>query len=384
MKNKKLGFITFHYNHNYGTALQTYALQYVINHFDNITAEIINFYYPWNRGFSDVSSHLLYKPSSVDVPSQLNDNEVRIIYKNQIENRFNLFESFYKKYYALSKPYNSWNKIFSDPPLYDIYISGGDQIWNTVLFLYDSVQFPYFLGFTTNPNKISYGTGMYPGQNRDNKKINLEFKTIVLLQQFKNIMVRDKNGADILKKYLNQPVDVVLDPTLLLVISDYFPLMNEPVIKINEPFIFIYSISSNHENVNENTLIRISQKYNKKIVLINSNLPVNNEYVITLIETGPSEWLWLCFNAWAVITNSFHGLAFSILFNKPFVCIGSDERKITLLDTLELTEYIVNSYNEMFEKFNNFNIDFTHANELLEKERKRCKTLLKEAIEMCK
>jgi len=377
----KIGIITHHNNHNYGATLQAWALSNSINKLTNSnTAEFINYYLPELRGFSHPASHLLYKHYSEKEKLKNEFNDLREKFINEIEERYRLFELFYKENMIFSKPYNNWSELLSNPPKYDIYITGGDNMLDTVKWVFDSVQYPHLFAFTNNPNKIAYGTGMYSGL----MDYNIEFKTLVLLRQYRKIMLREENGANILKKYLNNPIDVVIDSSLLPDVSDYLSLIKKPFYDIRESYIFIYSIASNTNDVNEQTIMEISKKYKKKIILVNSSIPINNEYVTTLIDTGPSEWLCLIKNADVVITNSFHGAAFSILFNRPFIVIGKDLRKITLLNTLKLSEYNVNTIDEMLYKFNDINVNFTLPNEILDNERIRCKNLLTEAIEMCR
>jgi hypothetical protein len=376
----KIGIITSHNNHNYGASIQAWALAHTVNQITNSqTTEFIDFVSE-SRGFSCEVSHILYPPSLLSMPSSVKNNDAREIYKNEIEERYRLFELFCEKHMIFSKSYKSWTEIHSDPPEYDIYLTGGDQIWDTVTWSFDSAQYPFLLAFTNCPNKIAYGTGMYHGA--DNYR--LEFKTLVLLRQYKRIMVREDYGAKVLRRYLNQPIDVVLDPSLLSSTDDYGSIMKKPELDINEGYIFVYSLTCYKETPDERILTEIAKKYKKKIILVSSGMPINNDYVTTLIGAGPAEFLWLCANSDAIIANSFQALVFSILFNRPFFSVISDARKNTLLNTLKLSGRILNTFNEIYDRYNDIKVDFTLANELLEKERIRCRNLLKEAIEMCK
>jgi len=119
------------------------------------------------------------------------------------------------------------------------------------------------------------------------------------------------------------------------------------------------------------------------IVLINSSIPIFSDCVTTLTATGPAEWLWLIQNAEAIISSSFHGVAFSLIYNKPFFCVGEDTRKRSLLDSIGLSHRIIQNFKELPDSFENFYLDFKKANILLKNERERSLKLLQSALDIC-
>jgi len=379
---KRAGIITWHYPHNFGTMLQAVALQTTINNIrKDVIAEIID-YIDYNeldgKGYSNFGTHMLYKPT-IYTPSYY--RTAREIYIDELNKRYELFEAFKKKYINLSTNFTDIEDLAVNC-IYDIYISGGDQIWNNDIRSYESI-FQHMLGFTNNPNKFAYGCGMAAFRM---EPYALDFHYLPLLRVYKKFMVRESVGATTLKKYFNTDVDVVLDPVLLLNVEEHQPFVHKLKYNTEIPYIFAYIFGLENENMDER-LIYILTEYTKrhrcKILLASNRIPINNEYITTLTAIGPSEWLWLVQNADAVITDSFHGTAFSIIYNRPFISIFRDGRKSTLLNLLGLSDRLIGSYEDLFQADLKLHIDFTNANILLEKERKRCKKLLKEAIDMC-
>jgi hypothetical protein len=340
--------------------------------------EVIDYYKPHEVFFAHEVSHMLYQPHE-STPKHF--VEAREQFLNEINERFQMFESFYNEEMKNSpQSYKHYSDLCHDCPEYDVYMTGADQVWNTVEWWFDKAQYPYFLGFTQSPNKIAYGCGMYWRQAY--KPYRMEFETLTLLKQYKRIMVREEMGAKVLRKYLNQPVDVVVDPSLLLDKNDYSPLCVRPEAEINEPYIFaFYPISG---NVQFEPLTTIAKRTGKKIISVNTGIPINNEHITTIVNAGPSQWLWLIKNADAVITSSFHAVAFSLIFNIPFAAVNKDERKRTILKTVGLDEHIFDTTAQFVSKNIDISVDFTGVDNLLEAERAKSRSLLKDAIESCR
>ena len=387
---KRVGIMTWFFFHNYGAMLQAYATHYAIDAIcPDTDTELINFIPEGRTKCSGVGTHILYENPPMEYA------KARDMYLDDLNKRMELFESFKHEFMKLSETNYTDNKHLSAGCDYDVYLSGSDQIWNTSLVKsYDAV-FPYMLGFTNNPNKISYGCGMAP---RTQEPFELDFKYVQLLKPYKNFMMRENVAADTLKRYFDTPVDVILDPTLLLEAKEYQPLVRKPVYDIESSYIFSYILGRHNGNLDgelTEILTEFAKKHKKKIYLAYNGIPINNEFVTTLTSIGPCEWLWLIQNTDLVVTTSFHATAFSIIYNRPFICIFPDQRKTTLLDKVGFGDQTT-----LFEKVDNrglkidkfrkmltlnvdYSLDYTIANKLLTEERDRCRALLKDAIDSC-
>lgn len=375
----RVGVMTLRF-HNYGTILQALGLQHILIQLlksSTIDVEMINCYANRADEGSSPATHLLYKPAP---ETQRRYAEARELFLDHVEYRRQLFRSFVEQHIKLSEYYKDFRSLKS--AIYDVYITGGDQTMS-LLSYYNKEQFPYLLAFTDSKNKIAYGCGMHKDAT---KPFRIEFMSLPLLSQYKKIMVRETLGAETLSRYLNRTIEVVLDPVLLLNAEDYLPFMTKPAVKINDNYIFAYFLNVDDNNDHERLiclLTEFARKEQKKILLVSSNIPINNEFVTTVVEAGPAEWLWLMANAENILTNTYHGAAFAVLFNKPFYAVGKDARKADLLDTLGLSGHL-GPLDDLQNRHGRLEVDYSAVNGFLHREQARCKKLLKESVEMCK
>lgn len=378
---KKVGIITFHRYHNYGAVLQAYATANAIQKFSNYEPEIIDYY---QKSELEIWHYVLYKTG---YPSNLKRYFLyRFLYRRKITSRFNKFEEFIDKNLKLSPRYSTPEELQNNIPNYDIYMSGSDQIWNYVFAKYSyscndvilgsKLMLPYYLNFTDSNNKISYASSMgdcikYPIPNR------------CFIKKYKKILVREEKQKKALRKYLNRDdIEQVLDPTLLLDFNDYKNIVITP--NISDKYIFAYLFDYNKkEYKNALKLLKLLSKALKlKVIMASNTVPVNSGKIETRIDVSPGEWLGLIKNAELVITNSFHGTAFSINFNTPFFTISKDTRKDTILNMTGLQSRSITD-KENINKLLDYKLDFKKANERLEKQRDLSKKLLKDALDSC-
>ena len=217
---------------------------------------------------------------------------------------------------------------------YDILIVNSDQTWRK----FDNHFYDYgFLKFAQNWNipKFIYGASL----GYDYWPLNSKVETIAkkLLKQFSGISVREKGSVNLVKKHLGIEPVFVIDPTLLIDKKSYLNLIKNYKSNINyENFIFSYKIVK--EKNMENFIIKSSKKLKYKIY----NYPLNNHSTI-------EEFLYQTFKCKAVVTNSYHGVIFSIIFNKPFVAFNfkrsAKERLISLGKLLGVRKRVF-EYNE--------------------------------------
>lgn len=312
MNKKKIGIITFDWATNYGAVLQAYALQSFLQ----------------KRGF--FVEIIKYKPARVILIQYLvwlKKMKLQLFYKELL---FKLFRSRYLIYSTKSFYTNhSLIEIGSD---YDVYICGSDQIWNTY-FLNNAEGkrkvLSYFLNFVSDTKKrIAYATS-FGAVVLDKYDKSLLLKPLTM---FSVIGVRENTAKDIISQ-LGLNSQVVLDPTCLLKGSDYIEMFNLKVNKQNNILTYVL-----HDHPLSNSIIEYhTLKYNKVE-------QVKSFYSII-------KWLTSIFNSDYIITNSFHGTVFAILFHIPFIVIliegsGMNDRLLTLLSNLNLLSRVVYDYDE--------------------------------------
>lgn len=293
------GTLTFHRTTNYGALFQTYALQKVLlsKGYDN---EIIDYRSSVLENRYKKKSLLFYAR-----PKQL----AKVILQNAyIRDNRKKFNEFAEKHIRISADSYFSDTITSADDIYDHIIVGSDQVWNGECMGWDPV---YMLDFASYGKKNSYAasfgvTSVPPEKENWYRKY---------FESFSHVSLREESGMKLFNQLSEIPSTVVLDPTLLLSQSDWHNLANEVPKQKQGRYILLYVLKET------NSIIRIARNLSNKwkipVVYVNDRLfgvrGFDNRFY-----TSPCEWLNLFMNASFVVTNSFHGTAFSINLNKPF------------------------------------------------------------------
>lgn len=196
---------------------------------------------------------------------------------------------------------------------FDLVMVGSDQVWNYENTSFDKV---YFLDFRINKfRKISYAASF----GRDNIPEKIQSEIINLLESFDMIGVRESSGKRIINSKINKQVSVTLDPTLLLSSKEWyeeFPLIRKPKV---DKYLLVYTIG--HDKNLDKVALLFAAKNDLKLVRIMRDF--RDEFRLSEKHKNPNveEFLSLINNASYIITNSFHGVAFSVNFKKISLCI---------------------------------------------------------------
>jgi hypothetical protein len=313
----KVGIITFHKVNNYGAVLQAYALQKTIQNL-GVECDIINY------SRKNVRDILLWQKNKIisilkgkpDRQGYSNLEFVTMVLTTIFFNNKAVagkFETFRKRY-RLSRAVNS-DTIKALNPEYDLFISGSDQVWNCGRVILDK---NYLLGFVTDREKkgsyaASFGIKEIPG------KYIKAYKE--LLSQVKYLSVREAAGADLTRELIHREAKVVLDPTLLLRKEEWAALTDSKPKK--EEVIIVYMLEYS------DSLLQFARELSRRVncPLRLLNQPFHHKVKEECCtDVGPMEWLFEIQNAKYVVTNSFHGTAFSINFNRNFYVEIAEER----------------------------------------------------------
>lgn len=361
----KIAILTLPLHTNYGGILQCYALQTVLERqgYDvkvltkplyTRTYYIIWFFAIIKRFFKRI--FLGEKISILYAPYQL---EIKNVRKNT-----NLFIDRYIHKYLTRSLSKKISKKF------DAIIVGSDQVWRAK---YVNVE-DYFLSFLEDEKikRIAYAASFGVDNISEYSPEQLE-KCIHLLRKFDYVSVRELSGVNICHRYFNINAIQLLDPTLLLAPNDYLSLIDKKNVK--EPL--------------GNMLVYILDKTDEKVQLVNKiaaerglvpfwiGIENKNESLSTgySVKISVEQWLYSFEKADFVFTDSFHGCAFSILFNKQFIVIGNKERGMSrftsLLSIFQLDERLIYSKNDYENRIINLStdIDYKIINNILNIER---------------
>lgn len=369
---KKIDIITLHKVPNYGSVLQTYASEIVFQELGYDT-EIIDYCpdrFKTNNRLDDEYKRFSFKYKNCMIKMMFS-----IIMKKSLRKQQIIFDGFLDKYVNLSERYNSYEELLKAPPEADIYCTGSDQVWNTKTNGF--VEYPFYLAFVKN-NKKKIGFSVSFGRT----KLEAEEKKAVkpLLEEYSGIGVREKSGVFVLNELGIDNCYNTLDPTLT-VNRDYWTSIVSKVQMQYSDYILIYEFNNSEkinvvaEKLSKKTglkIIRISYWYHKKY---------KNQECIVLPTV--EEFLWLINNATYIITNSFHAVAFSTIFQKKFLAIAPKAFSVRIGDYLKLIgledRYI--SSEDQFEKCLE-NINYDEVTKILDFEINNTLSYLKKITKM--
>ena len=345
---KKVGIITIVNVNNYGAELQAFAtfrkLQLM-----GYNAEIINYLYykDWryidskmSRSFNSMSikGKIIYF-AKYRVASFVLNKILPLICKD-VKQRIANFNSFHQHNTRFSKLYKSMKDLYADTPIYDVYMVGSDQVWNPNAS--SSIE-PYFLTFAPHSAlTVSYASSFGVSKIENNSIAN---RIKLGLSSIKTISVRESSGVNLVKELTGRTAQLVCDPTLLLNKSEWTMFM-KPVSNMPQRYVLIYQLSESDAIVKLATRIGKQEQIPVYRICKRAFKVKKDKGVVNILNAGPSEFLSLITNASFIITNSFHGTAFSINFDVPFYTVVSAKKKNnnrmeSLLDYVGLGKRIV-------------------------------------------
>lgn len=343
MKQEKAYILAYQKATNYGAVLQIYALKKVLEK-NNISVKVIDYIPQWMK------------------VTLKNQPTIMSFVKRKLMNL--TFSSFFKKLGLTDVTYYNNDSLSKELTDGDYYFVGSDQVWNRNIMKDDPT---YFLNFAPDDAKrIGYAISM------GNKPLEEPFKSkaFELIGRFDHLSARENYVVDYInEKYPNVKVPVVLDPTLLLNIDDYNEVCDKTIFK-NE-YIAVYSAMRDQRLYD----LAFQLKEFTGLPIINLGYhfkgPDKHEYL-----KGPGNWLNRIKQAKYFITNSFHGTVFAVLGKSNFLVVpnenfgqkGLNARFIELLDSLDLSNRIISTRNELESRLY-VKVNYDYAFKLLEQRR---------------
>lgn len=372
----KIGLITFQDSMNYGAALQTYALWHYITGKGHY-CEVIRLLRP---PFTEYQESTVYHPLRKvnkrgkktllqKIKYYLKNGKINEISQTSREN----FSEF-REQINHSRYYYGVDDLCQDPPQYDLYVTGSDQVWNPS---FGYCLEPYFLSFAPESAvKISYAASIGIESLRDNEKD--FFKKY--LSSYTAISVRETTAQKLLQDIIkDKSVEQVCDPCQLLKKEDWAQIAILP--KNKKKFILYYEVGSQHNIDLMRHLGRICKTNQLDFVYIG-----RNGYPFIKYKdrggAGPREFLGYIQNAEVIISNSFHATLFSLLFEKNFfVYIPKGNKRGSRMRDLLLTYGLSNHLlpfqcNWNYDDLKTEAINYEKVHSLIDEERNRSKNFL--------
>lgn len=336
----KIATITFNHAHNHGSMLQTYALQQFVcklgaNAGVDIDYKVIDYDTDKQRELYAVFKKSFSSKSIVK-------NCITFLHITDIMKRHLKFEQFLRNYCSLTRRYRNPEELEADAPDADVYISGSDQLWNVRASDFSTV---YYLPFVKTGKCISYAASFGP-LKIDWSKYGITTYSL-LLSKYASISTREQGSADNVEKLLGKRPAVHVDPTFLLTVDEWRTIQSNVNYK-NGKYILMYCLEPSREQLRMTKAI--SNKIGLPIVVLRYNN--KNDWFNPFVhkyDAGPRDFLSYIDNAAMVLSSSFHGTAFSLIYRKPFYVFNglTDNRIASILARTGLEDRSIDSIKDI-------------------------------------
>lgn len=359
--NKRAAIITFHRALNYGAILQAFALENILTEI-GVHTEIIDYRCP--------HIECIYRPFDVRHCKNLSSGVKKCAKSFDLIKKRHSFNEFTKKHLSVTQKCRTKKDLQKTALDFETVITGSDQVLNPNAVGGD---FSYFLDFVgSDVKKIAYAASI--GYNSFPREY--ESKCIEYLKSFESISIREKSVCKTVADLTDKAVENVLDPTLLLSASEWLGIARKPR-NLPDKYILVYMMEGCKYTIEKARALANGKDC--KLVLINPTLRQMQtcKDFIMYKTASPEEFVGMFAEAEAVVTNSFHGVAFSLIFKKEFYAEASNAEKsariIDLLALFDLSDRLLP--NEKIGK-----TDWEKVNSRLEKEQKKAISWLKRSL----
>lgn len=371
---KKVGTITFHRAQNYGSILQTYALQNFVCTIGQNSGTEIDYKVIDVKPNKQDKLYSIYK-KGLNVKNLIK-NTVAFFNYRKLKRKQKAFLDFLNTYISLTDFCKDENELTQVAKDMDYCISGSDQVWNVRSSDFEDY---YYLNFVKTAKKISYAVSFGPLEIDWTKYDADKYRNY--LNEYSHISTREFGSAKNVEILTDKQPDLHVDPTLLLDREEWRKIQSNANYR-NGKYILLYCLEPSKEQL----LLakRISKKLKLPIVVTkynNKNDIINN--FVKKYDTGPCDFLSLVDNASLVITSSFHGTAFSLIYRKKFYVLNgkTDNRISDILEKTDLLDRSLESLDDI-EKVNLQDVDFFKTEEFIKEQKQRSENYLKNALDL--
>lgn len=361
----KIGILTYHRSQNYGALLQAVALREVLREMGN-DVYFIDYWPTYHKNlYKNLDWGLLLMPYGLPSIYMFVNN--MIMYKKR-KQRSEAFLSFISKHILPSTlPYD-------DKERFDIVIYGSDQIWRKQSGLKGEFNPVYFgENIISTKRSASYAASMGIVHSSSQDKDFIRER----ISKFDTVLVRENSLRQLLKD-CGVPSEVVLDPTLLLDAHKWERMFS---LKQDQQSDYLLFYNLQFGSIDYSVVKEYAKRRGLKIKVISGEPNTNKDQDIEFVENAdPEQFLRLIHGAKVIVTSSYHGLIFSLIFNKEFYAVFQEnkDRAQSLLNELSLSERMLPPHTANIPEFSP--IDYKKVNELLDKARKESLAMLSSAL----
>ena len=365
-----VGILTFHCADNFGAMLQAYGLKtYLREH--GVRADIIPYEPPFVTGRYWWIPYIPTGGLDVIIYNAWSGWKRNLKLGWAFFKRRTKIKHFSEKYLTRSGGRRFYLSRQLRKNFYQCLIVGSDQIWNPDVTL--GLRKEYFGAFENKNKKkvIAYAASL-GGESLD-AVYDTEFSE--LLKSVDHISVRECAAIPYIRQFCKNDILAVLDPVFLLK-KEVWQKIEKKI--EDERYILVYLMERNDRLVDY--VKELAKKEELSIVQIGSEVDLDESCILTNHVAGPVEFLGYIHNADYVVTNSFHGVAFSIIFQKKFTVFQHSSRGTRISNILEILKLENRLYQEDRKQEIDFHVEWNEVEKLLEKNVKLAEDYLMESL----
>lgn len=372
----KVSVITLHTVSNYGSALQTYATQKIIEDMGH-TVEFVDYCRPQTLPKNNVerilNGRIMTKLKFIWGVNDFTYQFTKSLLTYYLERKKNIINKFIEKNIHLTKTkYFSLEELKKNPPCADIYVTGSDQVWNSIWN--SGIDKAFFLDYA-KPGKLRIAFAASIGRTSFDNEEAAETKQ--LLEKYDYISMREKSGVELLSD-IGIESQLILDPTLMLDKYSWKAFAKD--IKEKEKYLLVYQLNLNTQM--DEYAEKLAKKKKWKIIRISYGTSEKQKSGKCIVKPTVERFLGCFVNAACVLTDSFHAIAFSLNLGVDFISVLPPQFSVRITDILRLTKTefrILNDYSDY--DIADRKIDKAAVDKILEKERERGYSFLKMAFD---
>lgn len=370
MPEKRVSLITLQYINNYGSILQTYASQLYLEK-KGCLVEIVN-YTRENCRFENLrrSMKAYYKQKGLFFRLPFVSDLLVARWKKLYIKRNEVFERFRNEKINLSEEYHSVDDLIKKPPNANYYCVGSDQVWN---YLYNDGVLPeYFLRYAPKGKakfSLSSSLGIDKLEEAESGILIKEY-----LGDFSIVTVRENTGKKILDELGVSNCHQILDPTLLISKDLWISSLGLKAVRDCE-YVLVYQLNPCKEM--DALAEQIARAKRCKLIIISNNIRMTIPGAHIINNPTVQQFLELIMCAKFVVTDSFHGTAFSLNFNREFLSWLPNKYSARLMSVLELLDLKDRAFTQNESRWMTLApIDYLNVNNILTSERKKADQLI--------
>ncbi len=361
----KVGILTFPNSVSYGACLQMIALQDTVRRMGH-EVEIINYHNPYMKAEKHTQKgHNALKHAL--------RRQIRLLLHRRLYRRFHRFEQQHARYYPLHA-FTDKKRLPALGQRYDAVICGSDQVWSPYI---TNTDISYFLDFCTETTKRvayapSFGVVTFPQ--------GFEEQIAPELKKFHALSAREDPGKEMVERLTGRETTIVVDPTWLVDAADW-AAMEQPHPAAMGDYVLYFVVNQSKDLFDR--CKAFAKQHGLKLIVVGGN-PVhaarNKDPMLSYaLDVGPEQWLYLVHHAKYVFTNSFHGTAFSVLFERDLyveVPSHNGSRLRQVLENLGMEEREVRDGEDLTETA----VDYAQAQEVFARLKKQSLNYLNNAL----